>query len=189
MKRLVFALVLLSACTRGEARDAAAEGIAFARGGQLELAAARFDRALELEPDEPTALYNGGLADLALGRIERGRVRLDRFVAARPDDPAGHFARAQALELAGEREAALSALRRAVELGSDDLDRMLGGFESLRTDLRFVQLAASVAQRTGRRLPRDERGRLLVGDKPLKRLEFPTAWENGSSAASPIPQR
>ena len=57
-----------------------------------------------------------------------------------------------------------------------DLDALTdGGFAPIQHELRFVQAVGLVAQRTGRPLPADAGGRLLLGDQPLHTVAFPGA--------------
>ncbi|AKU90308.1 tetratricopeptide repeat protein [Vulgatibacter incomptus] len=172
-------LAALSACpgadTAGDmpAERLAAEGLALARGGQIPAALGRFDEALRLDPGNRKALYNGGLAHLALSQGAEAKGLFERFLAVAPNDAEGHVALAHAQEHLGEAEAAMASLRRAVELGLTDPELLTGGgFESIQGDVRFVQLVALVAQRSGVRAPLDDRGRLLVGGHPLRTLRL-----------------
>src|SRR5690606_16700180 len=81
----------------------------------------------------------------------------------------------------GEREAAFSSLRKAVELGFDDPSALDDpGFAPLRSDLRFVQAKVLVAQRSGTRAV-DSMGRLLVGDAVLEKLRLPGSTDDAAA--------
>ena len=155
------------------ADEEAARAVIAARTGALEAALAGFERALALDGENLRALYNAGLAALELDRHDEARNFLERFVALRPDDAPGlvHLARAQAL--AGQRDAALAGILRAVEAGLDDPEALADGdFTSLAGDLRYMQALSLVSMRAGVR-PLDDRGRLLVGGAPVRALDLP----------------
>ncbi|WP_157370605.1 tetratricopeptide repeat protein [Vulgatibacter incomptus] len=149
---LVF-LVAAAGCGRGGARaeTEAREALAAARAGELGAAHQAFGRALALDPDNLVALYNGGIAALALGRGDEAVARFERFATLRPDDALGRFHLGRAYAREGRRDEAIGALRSSVERGFADLAqwRLAPELEALANDLRLVQLEAVVAQRAG----------------------------------------
>lgn len=147
----LFIAVLIGACSEaGSAEELASEGLALAREQRIPEALERFNNALESDPNNLLALYNGGLSELWLRKGSHAALRFERFVGLRPTDPLGHFNLARAYALSLRREEALDSLRRAVELGFDRHDELMGGgFESIEEDLRFAQIEVLVAQRAG----------------------------------------
>ncbi|HEY0839918.1 MAG TPA: tetratricopeptide repeat protein [Vulgatibacter sp.] len=150
------------------------EGMAFFRGRMYEAALERFDGALALQPENDVALRGSAGALLALGRAEDAAERFSRYLELEPRDPDGHVGLAGALAKLGRKGEAIGALRAAVEAGLEDVRALdAEAFESLRQDIRFVQIAALLAQRAGVR-PTDDRGRLIVGGQPVRTLELPS---------------
>lgn len=149
MRWLLF-LALLAGCT-SEADRLADRGLAAARGGDLSGAIRTFDEALAREPGHPKASYNRGVALLGLGDWAGAAAQFGRFVQSRPDDPLGWLEKARAEVLLEKREAGLASLQRAVELGFADHQRLVedGVFAPLFSDLRWVALEMTVAQRAG----------------------------------------
>lgn len=169
-------LVAPTACNRmGEVEGLVARGVSLASEGKTGDALAHFDRALDLDPDHPAALVNGGLAALIEGRAPVAKARFERYLSENGDDVLPRVYLAHALVALDDREGAIAALQRAVGLGFGDLDALTdGSFRALQTDIRFIQLASLVAQRTGRRAPVDDRGRILIGGLPVRSLSGPS---------------
>lgn len=151
-----------------------AEGVSLARAGDHAAALARFDRALALDPGHPAALVNGGLAALLEGRPADARTRLQKHLADHPDAVLPRVYLAFALAALDDREGAIVALQTAVRHGFRDLEALSHeSLRPLRNDLRFLQIAALVAQRQGQRAPTDDRGRPLFGLNPVRSLSVP----------------
>lgn len=153
--RLTLALALsalLGGCTSAaeKAEREASAGLEKARGGALGEAIGHFERALELDEENPKARYNLALAHLVSRRGAEAAVELRRFLETRPDDASARFELGRALALAGSPDTAIAELQRAATLGFADFQALEGGgFESLEEDLRFVQVKALIAQRAG----------------------------------------
>jgi len=140
----------LGSCAGQDAESLAATGLELAKQQDLAGALDHFEAALQADPQNIKALYNGGLADLYLRRGTSASKRFEAFTRLRPNDSLGHFNLARAYALSLRREEALTALHRAVELGFDRHDELMGGgFESIEDDLRFAQIEVLVAQRAG----------------------------------------
>ncbi len=150
-----FCVALLGAAVvgcsgRDDAEELASTGLELAKQQQLAEALEYFDRALSVDPNNLKALYNAGLADLFLRKGALASRRFEAFTRLRPKDALGHFNLARAYALSLHREEALASLRRAVELGFDKHDELMGGgFEAIEDDLRFAQIEVLVAQRAG----------------------------------------
>lgn len=89
---------------------------ALADAGRLAEAEASFERALAIKPEDPTILYNWGVALGAAGRFDEAAAVYRRAIAAKPDFGRA-FENLGGVESArGDQRAALDALRRAREL-------------------------------------------------------------------------
>jgi tetratricopeptide (TPR) repeat protein len=142
-------LLVLGGCT-SVAEDRASEGLALARAGDLEGARRAFESALATDGHCLKALYNLGLLDQVEGRPRDALSVFERFVALRPGDAPGQFEVARAHAILGEKDAAIAALRRAVELGFGDHAALTGPeFAPLQGELGYVMLEVTVAQRSG----------------------------------------
>lgn len=143
------ALLLLGGCT-SVAEDQASEGLERARAGDLEGARRAFESALARDGHCLKALFNLGLLHQVEGRPRDALSAFERFVALRPEDARGQFELARAHVVLGEHADAIAALRRAVELGFSDHAAVTGReFEPLQSDLAYVMLEVTVAQRSG----------------------------------------
>ncbi len=184
---LVAALSGLTACRSGssEAARLASEGLEEARAHRLEQAIILFDRAIALDPANLKALYNGGLARVFLRQGEAASRLFQAYVEERPKDPLGHFNLARAHALAYRSEETIASLRRAVELGFEDHDELVGGgFEAVEDDLRFAQIEALVAQRVGKLSPTGRgHGEGAYGGEKLRAIRLPGTRGGGACAA------
>ncbi len=62
-------------------------GVGMFNAGDAAGARDQLERALELNPDLPKALYSLGLSYLSLGESDKARASLERFLELAPDDP------------------------------------------------------------------------------------------------------
>lgn len=120
-----------------------------------------FDRACELDPDDPSALHCRGHMYQEVGDETRARLDLERAIALysqltreQPDDPEVWFWRGAAQARLGEREAALADLARAIDLAASYRDKARNevDYRPLLDDPAFVQLTA---RRSARRKTHD----------------------------------
>jgi tetratricopeptide (TPR) repeat protein len=95
------------------------QGMACARVGRHQEAAACFQRAVERRPDYLAAQSNLGVALQLQGKLAEAVAVLRRAVGLAPNDAEAHRKLAGALEEAGAREEAVACCRRAVELQPD----------------------------------------------------------------------
>jgi tetratricopeptide (TPR) repeat protein len=86
------------------------------QAGDAETGAAAVDRALELDPADPTPLRIRAEFRTASGRLVGAREDCERYLAIRPDDPNVHFILGVVHAKAGRSVAAIAAYRRAAEL-------------------------------------------------------------------------
>ncbi len=90
----------------------------------LEFEISFYEGILEEDPDFVPALIP--LADdyTKVGRYEDGLAMDERLSALKPDDPLVRYNLACSYALTGQAEKSLAALRKAIDLGYDDLDWM-----------------------------------------------------------------
>ncbi len=91
-------------------------GEAYRRQGDLERAAAAFERILVLDPAFPEAHQNLGITLMNRGRPDEALPHLERAVALRPESAPFHVSLAWVLLQLGRVEESLACCRRAVEL-------------------------------------------------------------------------
>lgn len=96
-------------------------GILYVVSGNLEAGLADYDRAIDINPDEPEAYLNKGLALLRHEQSGRNAIPLiDTAIAKGTREPAvAYYARGMAHELEGDIAAAYYDLRRANELAPE----------------------------------------------------------------------
>lgn|GEM_PF-1547463 len=159
----------------GNADELATRAIAEAKENRLDAALQLFDQALAQDPNNLKALYNGGLAHLYLRRGDAAAQRFGTFVSLRPDDALGHFNLARAYAIERRREDAIASLKRAVELGFDKHEEIVGGgFEAIEDDVRFTQIEVLVAQRAGLAFEVSRRnGAGAYGGEPIRANRLP----------------
>lgn len=81
-----------------------------------------FDRALELDSDDPDIWYSRGDTLDQLGRTEEALVAYDRVIALNPHSDAAWFLKGLDLEFVERYEEALAAYDRALALDPDEAD-------------------------------------------------------------------
>jgi len=86
---------------------------------QYEQAIQNYNKALELKPDFPKALYNRGIAYRYVGQYERAIQDYDKALELRPDYPEALVNRGLAYIHLGQYEQAIQDFNRAVELRAD----------------------------------------------------------------------
>ena len=104
----------------GEALDLSRAGTAAFLTGDLEGAKVKFERALELKPDDAEALNSVGQILDRQGDIAGAIERFDQAIAIAPDRWAYHFNRAHAVGRQGDWRRAVDGYREAVRLFPED---------------------------------------------------------------------
>jgi arylsulfatase A-like enzyme/Flp pilus assembly protein TadD len=97
-------------------RELLTQGDELLRRGEPRGAAARFEAALERDPQNRFALHRSGLALLALNQVPRALERLEAAVRLDPDQPEAHWALAEALTRAGRHADAAGEWREVIRL-------------------------------------------------------------------------
>ncbi len=82
-------------------------------------AEARYRRALEFDPDYPSALIGLGEVEAAQGRLQTALQHLDSAIEIDPTRSDAHLARGRILEALGQYEPALAAYFRVLEFEPD----------------------------------------------------------------------
>jgi tetratricopeptide (TPR) repeat protein len=90
-------------------------GLACHRAGDVTGAVALFRQALELEPENATALYLLGLARFQAGAAAEAEALIERLVAVRPHRADAHLTLAQVRHWRDDRAGAIAAYRLALE--------------------------------------------------------------------------
>lgn len=121
-------------------------GRALHRLGKLPESMRDFEAALALEPNDARILANCGAIAVRLQRTDDARKFLTRAMQADPTLHGPHYNLACLLAARGDREAALTSLGRAVELGwkNRDFTTRDALLDPLRGDPRFERLLAKM---------------------------------------------
>src|SRR6476469_6831379 len=97
-------------------------GYALQRSGQLDEAAAHFEKALQMKPDEYMSLLNMGVNRFYQGRVPEAIDYAQAAIRSQADAPKAYNLLGMALAKQNHNEAALEAVRRAVQLAPKDAD-------------------------------------------------------------------
>ena len=97
-------------------------GYALQRSGQLDEAAAHFEKALQIKPDDYLSLLNMGLRVFTKAGCQKPSNTAQAAIRLQPDAPKAHDLLGMALAKQNRNEAALDELRRAAELAPKDAD-------------------------------------------------------------------
>jgi Flp pilus assembly protein TadD len=99
-------------------------GYAMRRSGRLDEAAAHFEKALQISPDDYTSLLNMGVTRFYQGRLPEAVEYAQAAIRSQADAPKAHAhdVLGMALWMQNRNEAALDEMRRAVELAPKDAD-------------------------------------------------------------------
>jgi tetratricopeptide (TPR) repeat protein len=97
-------------------------GLAFQRNGQLDEAAAHYDKALQIRPDDQVSQLYMGIARFYQGRMPEAIEHAKAAIRLQPDSARAHDLLGMALANQNHNEAALDELRRASELAPTDAE-------------------------------------------------------------------
>ena len=97
-------------------------GLALYRSGQLDEAAAHFEKALQLAPDDHISLYYMGVCRFYQGRVPEAIEYARAAIRLQPDAAKAHDLLGMALAMQNQNEPALDEARRAAELAPEDTD-------------------------------------------------------------------
>ncbi len=101
-----------------------------------------YEGILGRSPDHVDVLTALGDLYTKRGAVEKGLEVDGRLARLKPDDPIVHYNLACSFSLVNNREAAVTALRKAVELGFRDVDQMIRDVDlkNISKDPRFKDL-------------------------------------------------
>jgi len=97
-------------------------GYAMQRSGRLDEAAAHFEKALQIRPDDGMSLLYMGVVRFYQGRAPEAIEYAQAAIRSQADAPKAHNLLGMALAKQNRNEAALDEVRRAVELAPKDAD-------------------------------------------------------------------
>ena len=97
-------------------------GLALYRSGQLDEAAAHFEKALQLTSNDYTSLYYMGVCRFHQGRVPEAIEHAQAAIRLRPDSAKAHNLLGMALAKQNRNDAALDEVRRASELDPKDAE-------------------------------------------------------------------
>jgi len=97
-------------------------GLAMHKNGQLDEAAAHFERALQMKPDDYTSLLSMGVIRFYEGRVPEAMEYAQAAIRSQADASKAHNLLGMALAKQNRNEAALDEVRRASELAPKDAD-------------------------------------------------------------------
>jgi Flp pilus assembly protein TadD len=95
-------------------------GLAMHKNGQLDEGAAHFEKALQMRPDDYTALLSMGVTRFYQGRVPQAIEYAQAAIRSRADSPKAHNLLGMALAKQNRNETALDEVRRASELAPKD---------------------------------------------------------------------
>lgn len=119
------------------------EAVVLHHAGKLDEALAQYREILELYPNHPDALNNGGLIVSEAGDSAEGLKFLRAVVEATPEKAKAHNNLGYALDLASLSEEAESALRRAIDIAPDLAEAHINLANLLMKDDRSAEAVES----------------------------------------------
>ena len=96
------------------------KGMLLEQSGQSSEAAASYEQALHVSPNDPDLLLKTGIYALAAGERQKALARLQRCAKILPGDGDAQFYLAQAYHLNGQDERALTAIRQSLKAEPDN---------------------------------------------------------------------
>ena len=97
-------------------------GLALQRSGQVDEAAAHFEKAVQIEPDDQVSQLYLGIARFYQGRVPEAIEHAKIAIRLQPDSSKAHDLLGMALAKQNQNEAALDEVRRAAELAPKDAE-------------------------------------------------------------------
>ncbi|HEX4180117.1 MAG TPA: tetratricopeptide repeat protein [Caulobacteraceae bacterium] len=118
------------------------EALEHHQAGRHDQAATLYRRALEIDPDEPTALYLFGLLNFEAGQTLAALDLLSKVVKLRPDHAQAGFTLANLRHWRGDYAQAVAGYRAVLELQPDHVAARIGLAKALRDDGELDEAAA-----------------------------------------------
>ncbi len=108
------------------------QGLIALAKGDTRLATDLIDRAIKLDPADPSYRFNKGVALKAQNRLDAALAAFDKALALKPDYAEAWFERGNVLVALGQAEAAVSSFGRGLELRPDWLEARANRAAALR---------------------------------------------------------
>lgn len=174
------------------ARSLLEKGLAHHRVGRLADAAAAYEQALLLVPDDADAHHLRGVVALQTGDADRAETHLSRAVSLKPDNPDYQMNHATSLKELGLLEKALAAYETALAIRPDHADTLYNIGNTLllagRPHDARVRLEAALGHAPDNPVIRQSLGLALIksGDitRGIDELRHVTASAPGASEAA-----
>ncbi len=119
------------------------EALEHHQAGRHDQAAALYRRALEIDPDEPTALYLYALFNFEAGQTQAALTLLTKVVELRPDHAQARFTLANLLHWRGDYAAAAAGYKTVLALQPEHLAAHIGLAKALRDEGELDEAAAA----------------------------------------------
>ena len=122
--------------------DHIVRGARLAGFGKFEAAKAEYDKALEIDPNNPGVWSYEGYLLYRMGKIQEGAEMLHRAIELTPNEPWNHYNYALALWDLGERSEAVAEVDKAIKLEPSFKETIAKDpqFLKFRTDPKFKKL-------------------------------------------------
>jgi arylsulfatase A-like enzyme/Tfp pilus assembly protein PilF len=145
------------------------------------------EKALELDPDSPTALRQLGELDLAAGDFGKAAAHLKRACELRPDDSTAQFELGQAAEKSGDHALARNALEASLKLAPSQMPaRLLLGRVYL--ELKDAKNAEDQFEAASLVDSGNDAARLGLAEAQIQQLHFSAALPDLESLTKSEPQ-
>jgi Flp pilus assembly protein TadD len=154
-----------------------AEAIDAHRRGEIDAAAAVYQRVLAESPDHPDALHYLGVATLQRGDPARARDLIARAARLRPDDPTILSNLGVAYRALGDKERTIVSCRRAVELAPHSASLHLN-FGLALSEASLVDEALSALHEAVRLDPKQTAGHMALAKIHEQMGDFDLAIES-----------
>ena len=145
------------------------------RSGEMDQAAAAFDRVLRATPEHAESLHYRGLIAAARGQFEESAALLRRAIEAAPEQAAIRSSLGRVLRHSGDFAAAVDASRSAVEAAPDDPD-ILNELGISLLKLGETDAAIAALRRVIRIAPESPEAHTNLGQAHLQAGDFEEGW-------------
>lgn len=112
--------ILATFAAKKDARDAFLKGNELAGKEQLEDALTQYERAVQLDDQNPFYYYNAGVVNVELGHLSEGFQALKKAVALKPDHVQSHFRLGLFYSLTGFPQEAMKEFRLVLRYGTTE---------------------------------------------------------------------
>jgi tetratricopeptide (TPR) repeat protein len=145
-----------------ESDDVLAAALEHHQAGRHDDAERLYRRALDANPNEPTALYLYGLMAFETGRADQAAALFETVVALRPNHVEAQTTLARLRHWAGEHQAAIAGYRRVAALDPTRPDAAVGLASALR-ESGDVEAAVEAGRAAAARFPGEAAAQAALG--------------------------